>query len=481
MTLPDPPSLDADTLAALSACVGAEHLLAAAADRWAYARDRLPFGTYRLREGLLPACLPAAVVMPGDEQTLVALLQLAVPHELALIPFGAGSGVLGGTLPLRPQGRELIVDLKRLNRLQQVDAVNGTATVQAGMNGAQFEAALNEQGFTCGHHPQSITMSTVGGWAACRGAGQASSRYGKIEDMVLGLRAVLPDGRRLEVRPVARRSVGPSLKDLLVGSEGTLGFITELTLRIWRRPAWEQGHVLALPSIESGLDALREILQAELRPQVARLYDDAESRARTEGVAGFDAGHPILCMLKFAGLERLARLEAELALEIAARHGARPAGREPYEHWEQTRYQSYSTKWQTEGHHMDTIEVAAPWTALPALYRACRDAVTALAEGTHFGAHWSHVYPEGACQYMTLRLPPMAHERALALHHQAWDRVQRLTLDHGGSIAHHHGAGWFRGPWMAEELGGGLPMLQAIKDALDPHNLCNPGKLGLRT
>ena len=106
--------------------------------------------------------------------------------------------------------------------------------------------------------------------------------------------------------------------------------------------------------------------------------------------------------------------------------------------------------------------------------------VLSLSEGAHFGAHWSHVYPEGACQYMTLRLPPMAHEPALALHRRAWDRVLRLTLDHGGSIAHHHGAGWFRGPWMADELGGGLPMLQAIKDALDAHNLCNPGKLGLR-
>jgi alkyldihydroxyacetonephosphate synthase len=480
MTTHDTPALEADTLQALAAVVGREHLLDATAARWAYARDRIPYGTFCLREGRLPAQLPAAVVMPADADQLVALLQLAVKCQLTLIPFGAGSGVLGGTLPLRAQGREVVVDLKRLNRLLAVNDVDGTATVEAGLNGAQFEAALNQRGYTCGHYPQSIAMSTVGGWAACRGAGQASSRYGKIEDMVLGLQAVLPDGRRLRVRPVARRSVGPSLKDLLVGSEGTLGFITELTLRIWKRPEHEQGVVLALPTLEAGLELLRETMQAELRPQVARLYDEAESRARSASVAGFDEARPILCILKFAGLPRLARVECELALEMAARHGAMTAGLQPYEHWEATRYQSYSTRWQTEGHHMDTIEVTAAWSALPALYRACREAVLSLCDGAHFGAHWSHVYPEGACQYMTLRLPPMAHDRALELHRQAWDRVQRLTLAHGGSIAHHHGAGWFRGPWMAEELGGGLPLLQAIKDALDPQGLCNPGKLGLR-
>jgi alkyldihydroxyacetonephosphate synthase len=478
MTLSDPPTLAPATQRALAAIVGDAHVLGAAAERLAYARDRLPYGTFRLREGALPGRWPAAVVLPADEAELVALVQLAQRERLPLIAFGAGSGVLGGTVPL--QGREVVVDLKRLNRLIAIDAHDGTATVQAGLNGAQFEAALNERGFTAGHYPQSITMSTVGGWAACRGAGQASSRYGKIEDMVLGLKAVLPDGQRLVVRPVARRSVGPSLKDLLVGSEGTLGFITELTLRIWRSPEFEQGHVLALPSHEAGLELLREVMQSELRPQVARLYDAAESAARTGGVAGFDGERPILCILKFAGLRRLALLEAELALEIAARHGARAAGSEPFTHWEATRYQSYSTKWQTEGHHMDTIEVAAPWSALPALYRASREAVLSLAEGVHFGAHWSHVYPEGACQYMTLRLPPMEAARALALHREAWQRVQASTLAHGGSIAHHHGAGWFRGPWMAEELGGGLPVLQAVKDALDPHNLCNPGKLGLR-
>ena len=323
-------------------------------------------------------------------------------------------------------------------------------------------------------------MSTVGGWVACRGAGQASSKYGKIEDMVLGLRAVLPDGRELSVRPVARRSVGPSLKDLFIGSEGTLGLITEVTLRVWRLPEFEQGVVLAFPTHEAGLDALRDIMQSDLVPQVARLYDLTESKPRTENVAGF-ADKPVLCILKFSGAKRLVNLQLELALDIVGRHGGSAAGEEPLQHWEQTRFQSYSTKWQTDGHHMDTIEVTGPWSRLPEMYRRMRQAVLSLDEGAFFGAHWSHVYPEGACQYMTLRLPPMEASRALDLHAQAWARVQTLCLELGGSIAHHHGAGWFRAPWLRDELGIGFEVLRAVKAHLDPRNICNPGKLGLPT
>ncbi len=482
MNNPTPPTpsladrpLPVAILQALRSAVGEAHVLAGLAERYAYCRDRAPYGTFRLREGELPCRLPGAVVIPADAIELRGLVLLANRMKIALIPFGAGSGVLGGTVPL---GNEVIVDLKRLDQLLELNETDATVTVQPGLNGARFEALLNDRGWTCGHLPQLIAMSTVGGWAACRGAGQASSRYGKIEDMVLGLKALLPDGRELEVRPVARRSVGPSIKDLMVGSEGTLGFITELTLRLWRKPVHEQAQVLAFASHELGLAALRDIMQAELRPQVARLYDEAESRSRTQGVAGFDT-QPVLCILKFAGLPRLAALEAELALEIAARHGATPGGTEPYVQWEKTRYQAYSTQWQTEGWYMDTIEIVAPWSRLSAMFAPMRDAVVSLAPGCHFGAHWSHVYPEGTCQYMTLRLPPMPHERALALHHEAWRRVQSLCLMHGGSMAHHHGVGWLRGEWMSTELGTGLTLLQALKDAVDPNNLCNPGKLGL--
>jgi alkyldihydroxyacetonephosphate synthase len=314
---------------------------------------------------------------------------------------------------------------------------------------------------------------------AARGAGQCSGRYGKIEDMVLGLAAVLPDGRTLRIAPVARRAVGPSLKDLLVGSEGVYGVITELTLRVWRLPESRLPVVLGFASLAAGLDAMRETLQAELRPAVVRLYDEEESRQRG-AAAGIGESLPVLAILEFCGSARLAALERELALEIAARHGARALDDEPYRHWSAHRFESYSPQWQSAGHFMDTIEVTAGWSALPALHARIRDALRALVPGIHFGTHWSHAYPEGACQYMTFRLPPMPLEQALALHRAAWDIAQRACLEAGGTISHHHGVGLFRNPWLREELGPGLELLQALKDHLDPDNLFVPGKLALR-
>ncbi len=399
----------------------------APADLWVYARDRLPYATFAVRDGRLPGTLPSAVVRPGTEEELAAVVRFARARRIPLIPYGAGSGVLGGAVPL---ARELVVDLKRLNRILSIDETDLTVTVQAGMNGGQFEAALNARGFTTGHLPQSLYMSTVGGWAACRGAGQNSTRYGKIEDMVLGLAAILPDGGALRVRPVARRAVGPSIKDLLIGAEGTLGVITELTLRLWRLPEAQLPLVLGFPSLQAGLDALRTVMQSELRPAVVRLYDAEESGQRTAPGGVFDT-QPFLAILEFSGPRRLAEVECALALEIAAAHGGARSDDGPYHHWQQHRFESYSPKWQSRGYYMDTIEVTAPWSAIPRLYDRIRAALSQLSPELYFGTHWSHVYPEGACQYMTIRGLPAPEADALTLHARAWDAAQRICLEEG--------------------------------------------------
>ena len=459
----------------LQGIIGGNKLLLGKADRYAYSRDRLPHGLYRIRAGALPGTLPSAVILPESTEDLISITQFCLANQIALIPFGAGSGVLGGTIPLNG---EIIVDLKKMNQIIDFNEINGTVTVQAGMNGMQFEEALNKRGFTAGHYPQSIAMSTVGGWAACRGAGQASSRFGKIEDMVLGLKAVLPNGKLLDVRPVARRSVGPSIKDILVGSEGVFGFITEITLRIWRKSPHSEGCVLAFPSLQVGFNALREIMQSELRPEVIRLYDAEESRQRTENIAEFKE-KPILCIMKFSGLPELLAVEKKLSIEIAQKYGASLASLAPYEHWQKTRYQSYSTQWQTDDYYMDTIEVTASWIEVEAMYRTIAKDVKVIYPELHFGAHWSHIYPEGLCQYMTIRLSPMDNLQAHQLHLQLWDKIESICLQFGGSIAHHHGVGLLRGRWMKEELNEGMHLLESLKLALDPGNLFNPGKLGL--
>lgn len=466
-----PPWLDE-----LARTVGAPNVLSSAADLFTYSRDRAPYATYRVRDGRVPVTLPSAIACPASADEVAAVVRMARRHRIPVIPFGAGSGVLGGTLPLV---HELMIDLKRLNRIVALDETDGTVTVQAGMNGGQFEAALNARGFTCGHLPQSLHMSTVGGWAACRGAGQNSTRFGKIEDIVLGLTAVLPSGETLHVRPVARRAVGPGIKELFIGSEGVLGIITELTLRIWRLPEKREGVVLAFPTLAAGLHALRCVMQMELRPAVVRLYDEEESRQRTRGMAGVES-LPFLAILEFSGAARLVDAERELAMGLVAQHGGVPIDGSPYHHWQENRYVSYSPQWQSRDHYMDTIEVAGAWSTLEPMYQRIRTQVLALCDGMHFGTHWSHVYPEGACQYMTIRIPPMDEAQARRLHARAWEIAQTACLEHGGSISHHHGVGLLRGRWMRAELGAGLALLQGLKDHLDPDGLFVPGKLGLR-
>lgn len=470
------PPLSRGLLDHLSKIIGEANVHVSLPARLAYARDRLPYATFSVRAARLPGTLPAAVVCPGSHEELSEIFGVLRREGVRAVPYGAGSGVLGGAIPL---AGEVSIDLKRMNQILSLNAVDGTVTVQCGMNGGQFEEALAAGGWTCGHLPQSLYMSTVGGWAACRGAGQASSRYGKIEDMVIGLRAVLPDGRSLEVRPAARRAAGPSIKDIFVGSEGVFGVITELTLRIWKKPEIEHGCVLALPSLQSGFDGLREIMQSELRPSVTRLYDLTESRDRTAGIPEFEK-NPFLCILVFSGPTRLAALEEEMGLEIMRRHGAVKADDAPLRHWQQNRFLSYSPKYQAGGFFMDTIEITGAWSALPLMYERMKSAAMSIHPEMHFGTHWSHSYPEGACQYMTVRLPPMPMDEALGLHRNAWDKIQRLTLELGGSISHHHGVGAFRNQWLREELNAGMDILQGIKDTLDPDNLVNPGRLALR-
>ncbi len=457
-------------------CLGAEHVHTDTAARYVYSRDRLPLATFRLRSGKLPFGLASGVLCPGTHDEVAACMQVARRLGIALVPVGAGSGVLGGAIPLHT---EWMLDLKRLNDVIEINVEDLTVKVRAGMNGGQFERYLNQRGFTCGHYPQSLHMSTVGGWAACRGAGQSSSRYGKIEDMVLGLRAVLPDGTAMEVRPVPRRAVGPSLKDILIGSEGTLGVITELTMRILRLPEHESPLVLAFPTLAAALACTRKVMQAEIRPTIVRLYDEEESRQRTDGLPEFQT-RPLLCLMQFSGAKRLVDAERALALELAVSHDGVVAPDALLRHWQEGRFQSYSPPWQARGYFMDTVEVTLPWSGIEQAYRQMRQAVLGIHPDVYFGTHWSHVYPEGACQYMTVRLPPGPDDAQLALHAKAWDLLEQLCIAHGGSISHHHGVGVFRNRWMAREHGAGLELLQALKDQLDPDALLNPGKLGLR-
>ncbi|WP_162409483.1 FAD-binding oxidoreductase [Acuticoccus sediminis] len=465
---------DHDLATACAKIIGADNVLTEETARDGYAHDRLPYANFRAREGARVGTLPGLVLRPRTTDEVAHLVSVAAKADHPVIAYGSGSGVLGGIIPL---GGEMTLDMQRMDQILEIDTENNLVRVEAGMNGGAFEEALNAKGYTSGHLPQSLTISTVGGWAACRGGGQESSRYGKIENIVVGLKAVLPDGRVLEIRPLPKRATGPSILDLIVGSEGTLAVITELTLRIWKLPEAEEALVFALPTRQAALALAKRIMQTGLHPRIVRLYDEKETKGRTEGMDAF-AARPVMANVVLAGEAPIVAAEAAVVREFAAEVDAVETESTPFDAWRAHRYISITKQWLDKGYYNDTIEVTVNWTQAAALYDTIAAQVAELHEDAHFSAHWSHVYPEGVCQYMTLRLPPMDQSKALPIHARMWEIATGETLAHGGSIAHHHGSGLFRGAWMDGEHGVGMDILRRIKAAIDPQNLFNPGKLG---
>jgi alkyldihydroxyacetonephosphate synthase len=219
-------------------------------------------------------------------------------------------------------------------------------------------------------------------------------------------------------------------------------------------------------------------MQAELRPAVARLYDEPEAATRLADYPDYK-DHPCLCMLTFMGKKELVEVEEKLALAICEEAGGKICSNEPVFDWLRRRFVALSTQPIFEGRMMDAIEMAGPWRSLPPIYEGSRQAVLEVNPKAHIGAHWSHVYTDGGCMYMTFKIPAGDEEKAAEQYRAIWDGVMQVCLKEGGTISHHHGVGYFRSPWLKQELGVGHGLLNSIKRAVDPNNIMNPGKLGL--
>ncbi|MDQ3387082.1 MAG: FAD-binding oxidoreductase, partial [Actinomycetota bacterium] len=271
--------------------------------------------------------MPAGVARPKTTSQVSRLLAWASRHGIPVVPYGAGSGVMGGTVPTKGG---ISLDLGAFNEIEELDAENLLVTVGAGLNGGIFEEKLEAKGFTAGHYPQSLHISTVGGWVATRGSGTFSSLYGNIEDMVAGLEVVLPTGEVIQTKAIPRSASGPDYKQLFIGSEGTLGVITRVTLRMWPRPEVRAFRALSFASFKDGLETIRRVVQSGFRPAVIRLYDPIEGRPTLEKF-GHDPDRWLL-VLAFAGSRRMVEFEESSTVEIARGFGAEDHGREPAEH-----------------------------------------------------------------------------------------------------------------------------------------------------
>jgi alkyldihydroxyacetonephosphate synthase len=447
-----------------------------------YAHDWWPRMLMRRRAGeeLAP---PDAVVAPRTRDEVVAVVRWCAANRVALVPFGAGTGVCGGATPV---AGAITVDLKHLTSIGTLDEVSGVVEVEPGVIGQRLEDHLAHRGWTLGHHPSSNHCSTIGGFLAIRSAGQASSLHGKLEDTVVGLEVVLADGQVYTSRPVPQTSAGPDLNQLFLGGEGTTGIITRAWLRVRPAPETTLDRGWLVRDVDAGLDAMRAIVRTGTMPAVLRLYD-APDTAVVFGGQGLPVPDGCLLVIGCEGREDVARFTEEVATAELTSLGASDLGRGPGEHWRahrhgmSYRFADYVKPGGTFGDALtlDTMEVAGLWKDLPALYVAVRDALQEHVDLVL--AHVSHVYDTGASIYYTLGAVNEGDEvRALARYDAAWEAGQRAALAVGATASHHHGVGLLRAPYLPDELGpAGFDVLQRVKDALDPDHLLNPGKLGL--
>ncbi|MEO7429640.1 MAG: FAD-binding oxidoreductase, partial [Acidimicrobiales bacterium] len=415
------------------------------------------------------AARAAAVVSPASADEVARVLTVCDEARIPVTAAAGRSGVCGASVPLHGG---VVLDLCGLRGIVDVDETSLVLDVAPGTFGDHLEHELRtEHGLTLGHWPQSVALSTVGGWLACRSAGQLSTRYGKIEDMVLGLDVALADGRCITTGGAPRAAVGPDLNQLFVGSEGTLGIITGARLRLHPAPTHERRAAYEFPSFTAGVDAMRRVMQRGGTPAVLRLYDPAEAD-RT-----YHTGDKALLLVLDEG--EAAVVDPTMDLVASSCADATPSDNAHVEHWLERRNDVAALEALiTRGYVVDTMEVVGRWRDLPAIYAATIAALNGIEGTVSASAHQSHSYTDGGCLYFTFaaKVEPDDRDR---YYRAVWDAGTRAVLASGGALSHHHGVGLNRGRFVAEALGDAFGVLVAMKHALDPHGILNPGKLGL--
>jgi len=547
-----------DLLSDLRAALGEDAVDTSEAAGFSYGRDLWPALTLEVRDRRAPRARPDAVLRPRSEAEVLNAVRVATRHQVAIIPFGSGSGVCGGAAPTEGG---IVIDLKALNELSEPDAAALQVTCGPGIITQDLEQRLNDRGYTLGHFPSSIFCASIGGCVAARGAGQLSSRYGKIEDMVTGLRVVTPSFGVLSTGSLDASGEGPDWTPMFVGSEGTLGLITAIRLRIRPLPAAIALRGVRFPNLETGIQCFRTILQSGLRPSVMRLYDpldtwmamqkandpggiepkpgggspmDGHSASRKPTASDLEHPEQVSSWLNALGplttlrqargarglRERIGKLlrpenlpihrllgnpgrinraigllpqkclgilgcegepaladeHLQAALEIALNMGAEDLGPGPGERWFRARHHvSFKLpKLLAQGSFADTMEVAAPWTQVPALYEAVRKAVS---PHVLVMAHLSHAYHEGCSIYFTMVGHGSNPAEAQNIYRRAWDAALEATVANGATITHHHGVGILKKEFMNREHRAARQLYEATRMAVDPHRHLNFGKL----
>ncbi len=491
--------------AALAEAVGAAHLTDDAHERVVHARGKSIRDLVRQRRGDLPR-VPDVVVRPGSEEEVHAVLQAAIAHDAVLIPFGGGSSI-SGSLEAEPDEERPVVsvDMVRLDRVLAIDPASRTARVQAGVFGPRLEEQLEREGWTFGHFPDSFTHSTLGGWIATRSSGMQSDRYGDIADLTRAVRVVTPHGV-LATRPVPSQSTGPSLREMVLGSEGRLGLITEATVHVQR--VAEERTILGylFPTFGAGLQAMAELAASDLSVSVTRVSDAPETRfsfaTRKRGTLldkvkskalqgflvrrkGFVLEEMCLSFIGYEGTAAHVKAQRKAVGKLVARHGGLCIGASPGALYDQKKFDTpYIRDFLLDrGCLADVSETAAPWSELQRLYDGARGAVQgAFAElgvKGYLMCHLSHSYHSGACLYFTFAFSPApGRGDVLEQYDVVKGAVQQAFVDTAGTLSHHHAVGTEHAPWLEQDVSAaGVALLQGLFEVADPGANLNPGKI----
>ncbi|MGV8852917.1 MAG: FAD-binding oxidoreductase, partial [Rhodoglobus sp.] len=446
---------------------------------------------------------PDVVIYPADEAEVQAIVDAAVSANAVIIPFGGGSNIAGSLEPMPEEKRVVIsLDLGRLRKVVDIDADAGLARIQAGAQGPDLEEQLNAQGWTIGHFPDSFTHSTVGGWVATRSSGMQSDKYGDIADITRGLRVVRPGGM-LVLRPLPSTSSGPSVREMILGSEGRLGVITEVTVQVHRIPAKRDVYAYFFPNWKSGIAAMQAISESDAAPSITRISDAKEtgfslatSKTRT-GFSKFSAETALpklmtskgwnlddicLSFIGFEGSVSHAKRQKSLVDKIVSKHGGMGVGKGPGILYDQKKFDTpYLRDFLLDmGAAGDVSETATPWSSVvklhSAAHKAAQDAYDSLGTKGWIMSHMSHSYHSGACLYFTFAFT--FGDDPLGEYDTVKRAIQQSFVDNDGTISHHHGVGLEHSPWLEQDISPeGVTVMSGLFASADPQNNFNPGKI----
>lgn len=491
-----------DLLAGLRGVVGEEHTTTDAMERVVHTYGKSLRDLIRLRAGDIPR-VPDVIVYPLDEAEVQQVVNLVVSSDAVLIPFGGGSNISGSLEPRRAETRVVVsLDLGRLNKVIDIDEESGLARIQAGTLGPDIEEQLSKRGWTLGHFPDSFTHSTLGGWVATRSSGMQSDKYGDIADIVRGVRVAMPQ-ETLVIRPLPSTSTGPSVREMILGSEGRLGVITEVTVQVHRIP--EERVILGyfFPNWDAGMKAMKEISESDATPSITRLSDANETgftfatRKKSTGVSslvskglmkfldrkGWDLTEICLSFIGYEGSKSHVTRQKGLVKSIITKHGGIVVGKGPGELYDQKKFDTpYIRDFLLDrGAMADVSETAAPWSQLQEVYdsakAAANKAYEKMGKTGWVMCHLSHSYHSGACLYFTFAFRG-GGEGALEEYDSVKSAIQQAFVDHGGTLSHHHAVGTEHSPWLEQDISRpGVHLVEGLFGSIDPGQNLNPGKI----